>query len=136
MGENINSVNNDRDIRQEDDIVYTTDLTHTKLSRQIPIQQVSASHHSPSPFNFNIRPTPVLEDETERLSAILLQRHQIAWLNAPNPALGNLSPKQALIDPRFHSEILFQIKQIEQSWQAKGWNLTEFRTKGIDISKL
>ena len=50
VGENINSVNNDRDICQEDDIVYTTDLTHTKLSRQIPIQQVSASHHSPFSF--------------------------------------------------------------------------------------
>lgn len=65
-------------------------------------------------------------EEQKQVVHEVLERHYRTWLDEVAPALGDLSPRQAVADPVRRSEVIALLVEAEERTRASSWPMCEF----------
>lgn len=65
-------------------------------------------------------------EEQKQVVHEVLERHYRKWLDEAQPALGDLSPRDAVTDPVRRSEVIAHLVEAEERTRASSWPMCEF----------
>jgi len=65
-------------------------------------------------------------EEQQQVVHQVLEKHYRKWLDEAAPALGDLSPRDAVADPERRPEVIAQLLEAEERTRASSWPMNEF----------
>jgi len=65
-------------------------------------------------------------EEQKQVVHQVLEKHYRKWLDETAPALGDLSPRDAVADPEHRPEVIAQLLEAEERTRASSWPMNEF----------
>ncbi len=65
-------------------------------------------------------------EEQKQVVHQVLEKHYRKWLDEALPALGDLSPREAVTDPDRRPEVIAQLLEAEERTRASSWPMNEF----------
>jgi hypothetical protein len=65
-------------------------------------------------------------EEQQQVVHQVLEKHYRKWLDETAPALGDLSPREAVADPERRPEVIAQLLEAEERTRASSWPMNEF----------
>ncbi len=65
-------------------------------------------------------------DEQKRIVLEVIDRHYRAWPDQTLPALGDITPREAVTDPVLRAEVIAMLLEFEENTRAATWPMNEF----------
>jgi hypothetical protein len=103
-----------------------------ELGDRIVLKDISTQEATPEMLaEIGIEPTgeeasEAPPEEQQQVVHQVLERHYRKWLDEAVPALGDLSPREAVTDPERRPEVIVQLLEAEERTRASSWPMNEF----------